>query len=308
MSSANTSVLAKKIERAKKAAPASSDLSDFVAAAGKAMQDEIAELVVSPLEATAKSSDARLPEALAEATDPGVYYWLVAGDGSPCALAVVAPGFAAALAERLLGGEFAAPAAETESSLLDYEMSGLLADAMSRAINSVAAKRTKTISNNTVLADKRGARSPAAAFADLDPMRALCVSLDLAYGDNSAPEAIRLFILTRFLDRTGVSGASNKAGDTHDAAWAQRLRTTILHTELPLDAVLGRIRTNIGELSRLAVGQVLDLEGEALNALEVTAVTDAGPSIVARARLGSYQSHKAIKLTTPIEREFIRDL
>jgi len=309
MSGAKASVLAQKIGRVKRAAPAPSGLAEFAAALGKAAEEAVGELLSASLEASVESGDARLPEALASAPNPGVYYWLLGDQGSLCALAVIAPEFAAVASERLLGGELGPPAENVSSSLLDHEMAGLLADVLSRAVNHVLTKRSHQGVRRDSLVGRRGARSPQGALAGLDPTQAFSVSIRLAYAGGEAPAAIRLHFPAAFLDRAGLHGGAHspKCPDPEDVSWASRLRKNLLHTEIPLSAVLGRIRTNVGDLSRLKAGQVFDLEPDAINSLEISAATRLGPAVIVRARLGSYHSNKAIKLTSPIDPDFIRD-
>lgn len=304
MSGVKTSVLAQKIARAKRAAPASSDIAEFVSAFGKALEETIGELLGAPTEAKIAHGEAKLPEAIENAASPGVYYWLTGERGSLCALATIAPGFAAAVGERLLGGDLEQPSEDVTPSLLDHQMGGVVVDAISRGVNRVLAKRARSGARGEAISGKRGARSPAEALADIDPMLSLCLTCDLVFGDLRALGAMRIYFSAAYLAGVGAYGATPQRSQEKDAAWARRIRNNILHTEIPLSAVLGRIHTNVGALSRLKIDQVLELESDALNALEISAPTEAGPALIARARLGSYQSNKAIKLTTPIDPAF----
>lgn len=310
MSSAQSSVLALKTQRAKRAPAKPSGLGEFASALETALADRIGALLGAGLEATTESAETTLPEALAEAENPGVYYWLLDGTGAQCVLAAIAPGFAAVAAERLLGGDLDAPAQAAEASLLEHELAGLVADRLGEAIDAALVKTVSERPAAQTLTGRRGARAPAEALAGVEDGPATAVTVNLAYDEKSAAAAIRLYFPAVFLSRAGLSnGTGNAAGSGEtDADWRRRMRMALLHTQLPLAAVLGRTETSVGELSRLKVGQFFALRPDALDAIELTAQTSLGPAVIARARLGAMEAHKAVKLTTPIDPDFIRGL
>jgi hypothetical protein len=310
MSGATNSVLARKIERSKRVAPASTALADFVAALGKAAAEAFGELLSTEVEAEIGCGEARLPDSVINAAGAGIYYWALGERGALSALATIAPGFAAIVGERLLGGELSQPDEDAAPSLLDHQMGGVLVDALIRAVNRVLAKRARNGAKAEALCGKRGARSPSEALADLDPMQTQCLTISLKLGGIDVRGAIRAYFSSAYLESCGLCGEieARPPGGADDGAWTRRLRNNILYTPLPVSAVLGRIHTNVGALSRLQIGQVFELEPDAINSLEISAPTDAGPAVIARARLGSIQSKKAIKLMTPIDPEFIRGL
>lgn len=309
MSGARNSVLAQKIERAKRAAPASTDLGDFAAALGKAVGEAFSELLSTEVEADIGCGEARLPDSVINAAAAGIYYWAVGERGGLSALATITPGFAAIAGERLLGGDLTQPNEDATPTLLDHQMGGILVEALIRAVNRVLAKRARSGAKAEALTGKRGARSPSEALADLDPIETQCLTIGLKLGGVEARGAVRTYFTCAYLNNCGLCGdVAAHSRPAADGAWTRRLRNTILYTPLPVSAVLGRIHTNVGALSRLQIGQVLELGPDAINSLEISAPTDSGPAVIARARLGSLQSKKAIKLTTPIDPEFIRGL
>lgn len=309
MSGAKNSVLAQKIERAKRAAPASTDLGDFAVALGKTVSEAFGELLSNEVETSIDCGQARLPDAVISSARDGIYYWVVGERGGLGALTTINPGFAAIVGERLLGGDLAQPNEDAAPTLLDHQMGGLLVDALIRAVNRTLAKRARKGAKAEALTGKRGARSPSEALADLDPIETQCLTINLKLGDIEVRGAIRAYFTHAYLDNCGLGGgAETEPQAGADKGWPRRLRNNILYTPLPVSATLGRISTNVGALSRLQIGQVLELEADAINSLEISAPTDSGPALIARARLGSIQSKKAVKLTTPIDPEFIRGL
>lgn len=309
MSSSQASVLARKIESAKRGAPSASGLVKFTSAIGKSFEEAISSLLGGEFDASTECADAALPEAVAAEAGPRIYYWLLGENGAPCALAVLSPAFAAVISERLLGGDLRAPGEEDTSSLLDFQMSGVVADLFLRALTGVLAKQAQA-SPSPALTAKRGARTPAEALSGFEPMDATCITLRVSYDGHDAPRAVRLYFPAAFIDAAGLHADAQFPAlrAPGDPMWPRKMRRNILNTEISLSAVLGRVKTNVGSLSRLEIGQIFDLDPDALSRIEIAATTDEGPAIVARARLGAYQSNKAVKLTTPIDPDFLAGL
>lgn len=305
MSSSHISVLTRKIESAKRAAPNASGLEKFTEALEKGLREALSALLDGEIEATLERSGAQLPDALAAAPNPGVYYWLTGENAAPCALCVVSPSFASVLSERLLGGDLRAPNQEAAAGLIDFQMAGVLADNIIRILNQALTKYSSAQTRPTVTA-RRGVRSPSDAVGGFEPSAATCLSARLAYAGQEAAGAIKLYLPAAFIESAGLDAgglpALRKQGQ--DPVWMEKMRRNILNTEIPLCAVLERISTNVGALSKLEVGQVFDLCPEALGNIEISVMTKAGPETVARARLGAVQQNKAIKLTTPIDPAF----
>lgn len=309
MSSSQASVLARKIESAKRGAPSASGLSKFTSAVGKSFEEAMSSLLGETVEASTDCANAALPEAIISEAGQRIYYWLLGDNGAPCALAVFSPAFGAVLSERLLGGDLRAPGEEDTSTLLEFQMAGVVADLLLKTLSKVLEKQAQVLPA-PVLSAKRGARTPAEALSGFEPVETNCVTLRVSYDGHDAPRAVRLYFTDAFIDSAGLHADSRVPllSAPKDPNWPKKMRRNILNTEISLSAVLGRVKTNVGALSRLEVGQVFDLDPDALSGIEISASTDEGPAVIARARLGAVQSNKAVKLTTPIDADFIAGL
>jgi len=310
MSDATLSVLARMAGDSRPATASSSDLGAFAAAVAKAVKTASASLLSSEIETSvAACSSAPLAEKLQTKPDPGVYYWVNDESGAPAALFAIEPAFAASMTERLLGGELTAPAAEAEPSILIFDMASALIDVAAPALSAIFAKLTDARSAPS-LRGKRGARAKAQAMLDVEALPVCAVKLDFSYGEKEAKGAVEILFAQSFVDRLGLGGDAKPSAVAKNAGsdWSARLKRNVLACEIPLAVIIDSFATNIGELSRLSVGQTIDLDPEALSALDISAITDAGPVSVAKGRLGAMQSKKAVKLTTGIDPDFIRGL
>ena len=310
MSDATLSVLARMAGDSRSVPASSSDLGAFSAAVAKAVKTASAALLSSEIETSvAACASAPLGERLQAKPDTGVYYWVNDENGAPAALFVIDPAFAASMTERLLGGELPAPAAEAEPSILIFDMASALIDVAAPALSAIFAKLAEARSAPS-LRGKRGARAKAQALLDVETLPVCAVRLDVSYGEKEAKGAVEILFAQSFVDRLGLGGGAKLpvVAKTAGSDWSARLKRTVLACEIPLAVIIDSFATNVGELSRLSVGQTIDLDPEALGALDISAMTDEGPVSLAKGRLGAIQSKKAVKLTTGIDPDFIRGL
>jgi flagellar motor switch protein FliM len=309
MPNENTSVLAQKIKTAAVNAGAFPDLSDFAAAVAKGAGAGAAELLQLDCEASHETRVASVKDVLASRPDPGVNYWLTDDRGAPAMLVSIAPQFSAGLTTRLLGADFSLPQDEAPATLIDFEMAGSLVDLLTPMLNDLIRKASPA-PQKRLLAGKRGARLAKDAMGEA-PLAAVCeIAISFKIGEIVATKALSFSLPAAFAERVGL--ARRKAALAPDAdakaAWAGAMKRNLLNTELALGAVVDRISTNVGELSRLQVGQIIDLDPNALSRIEITAASDAGPVTVAAGKLGGYKTRKAVKLATGIDPDFLRGL
>lgn len=308
MSEAKLSVLARMAGGdgpAAVAAPSGGALAD---AATRAMKTACGSLLSAAVEARlAGGENATLEALLKPLPDKGAYYWVSDDAGVPAALFVVKPGFAAVVAERLLGGALSLPPETSEVSPLAFDMAAALVDVAVPALNGAFVRVAGEMAPS--LRGKRAVRLKAQALADCEALPVSTMKFDLGLEPGEVKGAIEIVFARDFLDRLDTPAppvlAARKDPDTD---WPARLRRNVLACELPLAVILDTFASNIGELSRLEVGQQIELDPDALSALEISAMTDDGPVSVARGRLGAIQSRKAVKLTTGIDPDFLRGL
>lgn len=309
MSTNESSLLARKIAAGRSKIDTFPALKEFGAEAAKSAAEAIGELLQGAVEATISDSGmTALSEALSEGADPGVYYTVMDDSGEMAALVSISPALSVLTMERLLGGDLGAPADNAESGQLDFRMAESLVDTVGAALNDLFRKDLETTVHIRP-GGKKGARSPIEAIGDNATETVFKLEMEFTFDEIELSGAFAIYFPIRFIERLGLMRRRKSATTiSKDSLWAKQLRQNILNCELPLPVVLFRYATSVGELSRLKVGQVVDLEPTALHALDITAVTDAGPVSLAHGRLGAYRRRKAVKLTTEIDKGFIRGL
>lgn len=310
MSDAKSSVLMRKISAAGPKADAFPDLAKLAVAAARTAETAISQLLDAELVMQATGRIAPLHDIIAEKPDSGFYYWLTNEGRTHAALIDIAPSFASAVTERLLGGALDLAAENAKPSALDFGMAESVVDILMPALRALMLKSAPE-TPATPFAAKRGARLKKEVLKEreLTPFYAIAMKVSVEGGD--AVDAFTLCLPSAYLDEAGLMRRARSTpaqSKKMNEAWTELLRQNVLKTEIDLSVVLDRIVTNVGELSRLKVGQVLELHPSALKNLDIAAATDVGPVSIARGRLGSYQTHKAVKLTTGISLDFLRGL
>lgn len=273
----------------------------------KAAQTVFADLLQGDVDVKAKAGGSRrLVSLLAGAPDPGVYYWVTDEEGAPALLVTISGPFAALLTERLLGGPLRAPEGEAPATRLEFEMAGSLIDVITPALNAVIAKCAPGAPEEA-LGGKRGLVSPAAVMAEIEELEMAAIAVDLDIAGATAASAAQLLFVRSFLERLGLLETEG-AGAESAPEWSGGLKRNLMVAEIPLSAVVARIPSTVGDLSRLEIGQVLEIEGDALSALDLVAATEKGPAVIAKGRLGAFMTKKAVKLTTSVDPDFVAGL
>jgi flagellar motor switch protein FliM len=306
MADEKTSVLAKKIHAAKSSAASSSDISGFALQLAKITEKKTGELLEAEAVANASTQFGELGALLAGGADPGVYYWIADASGEPALLFSVAPGFANTITARLLGGELNATTDMPSASGVDFDMASALVDIMMEPVGALLQRTSKNV--RLPAASRRGMQTLKEVLRERDRLPAAAITFDLDFEGKAAPKAFNLIFTASFLERAGVMQTSAKPAAVAGADWQALLRRNVLNTEIPLSVVLDRVATSVGDLSRLAVGQIIDLSPNALARLDICATTASGPVSVARGRLGALQARKAVKLTTGVDENFLYGL
>lgn len=90
--------------------------------------------------------------------------------------------------------------------------------------------------------------------------------------------------------------------------WEAAMRERVLGLPLDTDCVIDLGAYNVGELSRLRQGEMLELPPDAINSVELRVPTTGGEVSFARGRLGANGRHKAIRLVEDPSRDFLEPL
>lgn len=309
MAEQERSVLARKISANAAKAEAFPDLAPFAEAIGKAAGETASDLLAGDFVASASARLSPLPDLLAGRAEPSFYYWLLDGQRALSALIIVSPAFASAVTARLLGGELSIAPEDARPSAMDFGMAFSLVDLLTPALGEVLAKRAPSFRGRPFV-EKRSGRSAKEVLKDREALSVFAIEVALALGDAKADGALTIAFPAPLLDKAGLMRRARAAAPdpASSRSWSERMRRNVLATEIPLAVVLDRYITNIGELSRLEIGKIIDLRADALQRLDLTATTTGGPETVATARLGAYHGRKAVKLSGPIDPDFIKGL
>lgn len=306
MTSEKASVLRRKIDAAANRAAPSSNADAFAGELGALAAKAVGALLEAECAARAQEKSGALSAMFDAASASGIYYWLNDAGGEPCFFISVEPSFAGLMTTRLLGGELGEPAPSADATAVDFEMAASLVDVLTAPLNALLQKTSKTA--RIAQTGRRGSRVLKETLRERETLATCAFTIDLEIDGKPLPRAMTLVFARAFLDAAGVFSPSGPRTKALSPNWAPALRRNVLGIEIPLSVVLDRLMTSVGDLSRLQVGQVIDLDPNSLTALEIAAATSAGPANIARGRLGSWQSRKAVKLTTDIDQDFVRGL
>ncbi|MGE0407853.1 MAG: FliM/FliN family flagellar motor switch protein [Amphiplicatus sp.] len=305
MANDDPSLLVQKLA-ATRATGAPADLSGFSLAVAKAARAAASELLRADCEAKVEMRSASLEEVLAVRAEAGVNYWLCDEKGARAFLISMTPQFAAAMTTRLLGGDFSLPEIE-RATAIDIDMAVGLIDLLTPSLDELAQQMIASARKKTIH-ERRNASSLKEAIGDEPQMLMTEMTIDFEIGGASIARAMSLAIPSRLLVHASDPTRKKAQKPEADGAWTRALKRQVMNMELPLAVVLDRIHTNVGDLSRLKVGQVIELNEDALDGLDITAMTDRGPASIAKGRLGAIRSQKAVKLTTGVDEDFLRGL
>lgn len=284
------------------------EFAPLVTALDKAARQVFADLLQTEVEVKARAAGSRrLASFLAGAVNPGNYYWVFDETGEPAMLVHISGAFAAALTERLLGGGAAPSEGDAPYSTLNFEISGAFVDVATPAFNAAFAKLSPA-AGEEALGGKLGQPNPAVVIAEREELEMVSVMFDLEYGGGTVANAAQLYFSRLVLERLGVVASDDDAPASTPPEWSDGLKRNLMIAEIPLTAIAARWSSNIGALSHLEVGQFVEIGDGALEDLELVAETSMGPAVVARGRLGGLRGAKAVKLTSPIDPDFVDGL
>lgn len=309
MAKAGESVLARKIAASKEAPAATRTLHAFAENTVREFTRMLGALLDASLAGETTARNALFVETAGD-DRPALHFTATGGDGALGAHVILDGAFAETIAVRLLGGEMATAAKGVSNMALASGMATPVIGLLLQAIND-AAGRLCNAKTADALTDARRVASAEEAMRHLETAPVFVFTIDLRFGETKAEKAFSVSLPLAALRRLGLETGERPLAeaDPHAAdRWRRKLRENILCTEMPLDVCLDRIETTVGFLSSLEVGQVLDIDSEALSSLSVSVQTASGRADIARGRLGALKNRKAVKLTTPIDEAFLNGL
>ena len=150
---------------------------------------------------------------------------------------------------------------------------------------------------------------PMSANIVSDRSDVLCVKVSLDIGESARSGDFDLILPFAALDllASRMKNSSAISANSRDA-WAGHMLDVVMETELDVRPVIHSAQYSVAEISRLEVGGVLTLDEGAHHSVEVQLELPGEPISIAKARLGSLKSHKALKLLSDPAPEFFEPL
>ena len=150
---------------------------------------------------------------------------------------------------------------------------------------------------------------PMSANIVSDRSDVLCVKVSLDIGESARSGDFELILPFASLDllASRMKNSSAISANSRDA-WAGHMMDVVLDTPLDLLPVIHSANYSVAEISRLEVGEILPLDEGAHHALDVLLDIPGDPMTIAKARLGSLKSHKALKILSDPCPEFFEPL
>ena len=147
--------------------------------------------------------------------------------------------------------------------------------------------------------------------ANIAPERSdvLCVKVSLDIGESARSGDFDLVLPFATLDLLAARLKNSSAISSNGRdAWAGHMLDVVLETPIGLRPVIHSAQYSVAEISRLEVGGLLMLDEDAHRSVEVQMDLPGEPMAIAKARLGSLKSNKALKLLSDPSPDFFEPL
>ncbi len=211
----------------------------------------------------------------------------------------LASGFTASLSESLLGGVFTTPEEGVHPTDLDIALARPTIDSFLEPLNAIPPEDVNILQEHTL--------HPAAVTAIEEEMVTsqheaayINLSFDLSFEETLAPGVVTVHLPIEFLECRGLLTTVRKRtvveGD--NSRWRQEMEANISQSDIELDIVLDRYKATLSELSKLEVGQIIQLASKADRSLDITMDTSAGRCSIGSGRLGTFGKSKAVKVSS----------
>lgn len=147
------------------------------------------------------------------------------------------------------------------------------------------------------------------AHGEIEPL-ARYVLVDVEVKIEQSKSSLKLFfdydILKQYLTTLATTNPTDSGSielNKHSL-----IRNSLHKSDIRIDAVLERLEMSLGACSRLKIGQTLPLVNADQGSISIAVETISGSTDISQGRLGLWKQKRAIKLSTAISENFIRDL
>jgi flagellar motor switch protein FliM len=143
-----------------------------------------------------------------------------------------------------------------------------------------------------------------------DQANVFVIKLNFHMNDDKRGAGLDFIVPVSVLEalKRDLIAAQGKGSDAMRGVWAEHMRAEVMQTPLRVHGIIKAGTYSVGEISRLSLGDVLELPSGALTAIELTARTALGPVTIAQARLGARDRNKALRLSGAIDPAFLAPL
>ncbi|GEM_PF-5392434 len=279
--------------------PQLQDLARFINTMTAQILAEMTGATVEP--SSGRSGMAALAEAVADAPANAAAYVLPESGKTGAAIISVPPSFVAAFAESQFGGAFGADETENIPGPIELELLREFIERVRARINTYF-RQNGHVAGPDLLSDSEIADSLDGLASRFDSAIFFSIEVVGTVAEGKEQPFAKVFFPMNMLERLGVLELQKKSAapaETNDE-WRPVMERNLLQLDLELGVVIDRYTAMISDLSRLEVGDIIPLSGNAQNALDITLRVNDGEVSLGKARLGVYKNKKAIKLESAL--------
>ncbi len=212
---------------------------------------------------------------------------------------------AGAIAEAMLGGEFALDDSEGSATSVD---AAILTLTLEKVLNHLSGYEFPKAVQKRV---QGGDRVIPISFTSNDATSmeetTLCnISLDLSVGNAQAAGAITFHFPMEYLESQGLleKGRKREIPSDEESHWRRELKANVENSEIQLDIILDTYEARLSQLTKLQVGEIIPLSDNAEKISKIMLNTAEGVRLVGMGRLGAYKTNKAVKLIDALDPTF----
>ena len=300
MSDSQTSLLKKKIECASFDISIYPRLDDLLAIIGKVFADGVSLQLQTSVMLKNTSANMRSDKNVLEGiSEDSAFYWITDQHDDNTLLIILSPAFVGALSEALLGGEFLLATDTPSLTSLDRELTQSLIDEIRCLLNVHIGAESVDV-EPAIFKSFRAVKSFKDVFRGQDTTAHFVVSVSLNINGISADNIVTCMFPIEFLECAGFleSKRSQSSANAENTQWFNTMRNNIMNSSIDLPVIFDRFTTTVGELSRLAVGQMLPVTPDAHQMLSIELALQNEVLQIAQGRLGTVKDSKAAKVTT----------
>lgn len=142
-----------------------------------------------------------------------------------------------------------------------------------------------------------------------DRAEVFVIKMNFHIGNDARGAGLDLVVPVTVLEplKRDLSSTIN-ANEAVEALWARSMYDQVIALPISAEGVVSLGKFTVGELSRLEQGMLIELPGNVIDEVELRVETTDGRHVLSRARLGTKGRHKALRLRSDPDADFLRPL